>query len=104
MIPRIENRKYHYSGMDVCSVYASLNIYADDGTTILHSTGLVASYNMNQDDFVEEITRQLQSQVQEYLTKLLEVDARRQALFPGSVDFSTALDLIFDPIQVGIGG
>lgn len=104
MIPRIENRSYSYKGYNVASVSATLNIYAPDGTTLVASTGLTAEYNLSQEDFQVEVTRQLQVQIMEYLTKLTELDTLRSARFPTSVDFGDAVNQIFDPIQTAIGG
>jgi len=104
MIPKIENRSYSYRGFNVASVSATLNIYAPDGTTVVASTGITAEYNMTQEDFQAEITRQIQVQVMEYLAKLAEIDALRAARFPTSTDFADAVDQIFDPIQTAIGG
>lgn len=63
MKPRIENRSYSYQGDNVCSVSATLNIYADDGVTVIASAGLNASYNLAEIDFPGEINRQLGEQV-----------------------------------------
>jgi hypothetical protein len=104
MIPKIENRSYSYQGDNVCSVSATLNIYTAEGGDIVASTGLNATYNLSQPDFVDEITRQLNEQVVAYMTKLGELAAMREAIFPGSTDFKTAVDMIFDPIQTAIGG
>lgn len=104
MKPKIENRTYSYSGYNVCSITATLNIYADDGTTLIDSFGLSASYDITQDDFPAEIARQINAQVSEYLAKLAAIDARRAVLFPTSTDFASAIDQIFDPIQTVIGG
>ena len=104
MLPKIENRAYHYQGNNVCAVSATLNIYADDGVTIVASTGLHASYNISQPDYVAEITRQINQQVDDYLAKLAQLDAMRTAIFPDSTDFAAAVDMIFDPIQLAIGG
>ena len=104
MKPKIENRAYSYLGNNVCSISATLNIYGDDNTTIIASTGLYASYNIAQPDFLAEITRQINQQVNDYLNKLAELDAMRSALFPTSTNFTEAVDMIFDPIQTAIGG
>lgn len=103
MTPKIENRAYAYQGDNVCSVSATLNIYAPSGQ-IIASTGISASYNLTQEDFAAEITRQVQEQVSAYLIKLAEVDELRIARFPTSTDFASAVDQIFDPIQTAIGG
>lgn len=102
MTPKIENRSYSYQGNNVCSVAATLNIYA--GAVVIASTGLTASYNISQPDFIAEITRQLQVQVGDYLNKLAEVDALRQQILPTSTNFDEAVNQIFDPIQTAIGG
>lgn len=102
--PKIENRAYNYQGDDVCAVSATLNIYGPDGVSIVASTGLHASYNIAQPDYVAEITRQINQQVGDYLAKLAQLDAMRKAIFPDSADFSAAVDMIFDPIQAAIGG
>lgn len=102
MTPKIENRSYSYQGDNVCNVSATLNIY--NGDTVIASTGISASYNISQSDFAAEITRQLQVQIASYLGKLAELDAMRVARFPASTDFTHAVDLIFDPIQIAIGG
>lgn len=104
MLPKIENRTYQYQGNDICAILATLNIYADDGVTLVSSTGLFASYNIAQSDFVDEIRRQLSFQVQEYLNKLLDLDAKRLARVPDSTSFAHAVDLIINPIQTAIGG
>lgn len=104
MKPRIENRSYSYQGDNVCAVSATLNIYAADGTVVVASTGLSASYNLAQADFAAEIGRQINEQVAAYLGKLAELDALRAARFPTSTDFQSAVDQIFDPIQAAIGG
>lgn len=104
MIPRIESRSYSYLGDNACSISATLNVYAPDGTTVVASTGLNASYNLAEPDFSVEISRQITVQVMAYLTKLGELDALRAARFPTSTDFTTAVDQIFDPIQTAIGG
>lgn len=104
MIPKIENRSYSYLGDNACSVSATLNIYAPDGTTIVASTGLSASYNLTMPDFTAEITRQINVQIMAYLTKLNDLDTMRKALFPSSTDFTSAVNQIFDPIQTAIGG
>lgn len=104
MIPKIENRSYSYAGLDVCTISATLNIYTDDLTKVLDSFGISASYNMKQTDFVTEVTRQLNAQVNEYMTKLAELDAVRQQRFPTSTDFESAVNQVFDPIQMAIGG
>jgi hypothetical protein len=104
MTPRIESRSYSYQGYNVVSITATLNIYAVDGVTVIASTGLNASYNLMEPDFEAEVTRQINAQVSEYLAKLQELEARRQALFPDSADFTAAVNLIFDPIQTAIGG
>ena len=102
MIPKLENRSYSYIGDNVCSISATLNIYA--GAVVVASTGLSASYNLSQPDFVAEVTRQINAQVYSYLTKLGEVDTFRKAIFPNSIDFADAVNNIFDPIQTAIGG
>ena len=104
MKPRIENRNYSYQGDNVCAVSATLNIYGPDGAAIVASTGLNASYNISQPDYVAEITRQINQQVGDYLAKLAQLDAMRKAIFPDSADFAAAVDMIFDPIQAAIGG
>lgn len=102
MIPKLENRTYSYQGNNVCSVSATLNIYA--GETLIASSGVTASYNLNEADFHAEISRQLQDQISAYLLKLAELDALRAARFPTSTDFTSAVNQIFDPIQSAIGG
>lgn len=102
MTPRIENRTYSYQGDNICTVSATLNIYVTG--VVVATTALSASYNIAAEDFVAEVTRQLNAQVTAYLGKLMELDALRQTLFPTSVDFASAVDLIFDPIQAAIGG
>lgn len=82
---------------------ATLNIYGPDGVGIVASTGLTASYNIAQSDYVVEITRQLNQQVGDYLVKLAQLDAMRKTIFPESYDFAQAVDMIFDPIQTAIG-
>ena len=77
MIPKIENRAYHYQGDNVCAVSATLNIYGPDGVTIVASTGLNASYSIAQPDYVADITRQINQQVGDYLAKLAQLDAMR---------------------------
>lgn len=104
MIPKIENRSYSYQGDNVCGISATLNIYADDNSTVVASTGLAASYNLAQDDFTSEIARQINGQVTAYLAKLAELDALRAVRFPASTDFISAVDQIFDPIQTAIQG
>ena len=104
MTPKIENRSYNYIGDDVCAVSATLNIYGSDGVSIVASTGLHASYNIAQSDYVAEITRQLNQQVTDYLAKLTQLDSMRLIHFPESADFAQAVDMIFDPIQSAIGG
>ena len=104
MKPKIENRSCSYAGFDVCTVSATLNIYTDDLTKVLDSFGISASYNLKQEDFATEITRQLNAQINEYMAKLAEVDASRQQRFPTSTDFESAVNQIFDPIQTAIGG
>lgn len=102
MTPKIENRSYSYQGFNVCSVSATLNIYA--GESVIASTGLSASYNISEPDFPQEITRQLNEHVFSYLGKLAELEALRVARFPTSTDFESAVNQIFDPIQTAIGG
>ena len=104
MIPKIENRNYGYRGFNVVTVSATLNIYAADGTTLLDSFGIRAEYDITQSDFVAEISRQLNSQISEYMTKLQQLEARRLEVFPTSTDFRDAVDQIFNPIQTAIGG
>ena len=103
MTPKIENRAYSYQGDNVCAVSATLNIYGTDGAIVAY-TGLSASYNIAQPDYVAEITRQINQQVGDYLAKLAQLDSMRKAIFPDSVDFAAAVDMIFDPIQAAIGG
>jgi hypothetical protein len=102
MTPKIENRSYSYQGDNVCCISATLNIY--DLDVIIASTGVSASYNLSQPDFVAEITRQLQTQIISYLNKLGELDVMRANLMPASTSFAHAIDLIIDPIQTAIGG
>ena len=102
MTPKIENRSYGYQSDNVCSVSATLNIYAS--TDVVASTGLFASYNLSAPDFAAEITRQITTQIHSYMQKLGEVDAFRKEIFPNSVDFADAVNNIFDPIQTAIGG
>lgn len=104
MTPRIENRTYSYQGDNVCHVSATLNIYGPDGVTIVASTGISASYNIAQPDFLAEINRQLTEQVMAYLAKLQELEQMRMAILPASTSFADAVDMIFDPIQTAIGG
>lgn len=104
MLPRIEHRDYTYQGENVCSISAVLNIYKDDGVTVVASTGLLATADISQPDFHAEVNRQVNEQVAAYLTKLEELDTLRQQIFPASTDFQTAVDQIFDPIQSAIGG
>jgi len=104
IIPKIENRAYHYQGDNVCSVSATLNIYAPDGVSIVASTGINASYNIAQPDYLAEINRQLTEQVMTYLSKLQELEQMRLAILPESASFAEAVDMIFDPIQTAIGG
>lgn len=102
MIPKIENRTYAYQGHNLCTIAATLNIY--DGTKIVASTGLSAEYNIKQLDFATEITRQLTTRVTEFLGKLAEIEALRVVHFPTSINFDSAVNQIFDPIQTAIGG
>ena len=102
MTPKLENRTYSYQGNNVCTVSATLNIYV--GTVVIASTSVSASYNLAQPDFAAEITRQLQTQIADYLGKLAELDTLRVARFPTSIDFASAVNQIFDPIQIAIGG
>jgi len=103
MYPVIENRSYSYGGLDICNITATLNIYEDDTKAVLiDSCGLSASYNINQADFVTEITRQLTVTITEYMEKLAALDAQRLVLMPTSTSFSDAVDLILDPIETSI--
>lgn len=104
MTPKIENRSYSYQGFNVVTITAVLNIYSADGVTVIASTGLSASYNIQQPDFAAEVARQINTQVSEYLAKLQELEARRATLFPTSTDFTGAVNQILDPIQAAIGG
>lgn len=104
MTPKIENRSYNYQGDNVCNVSATLNIYGPDGVTIVVSTGISASYNIAEPDFLVEINRQLTEQVMAYLGKLQELEQMRLAILPASTSFADAVDMIFDPIQTAIGG
>lgn len=99
---KIENRKYAYLGMNVVALSAVLNVY--NGDDVVDSFGLSANYNITEVDFVQEITRQITVQVSEYMQKLMELDALRQARMPESTDFVDAVNRIFDPIQAAIGG
>lgn len=102
MDAKIEKRSYSYVGNNVCTVSATLNIYIDN--TIIANTNLSATYNLSQTDFMEEITRQITVQINAYLAKLIEVDNFRKAIFPNSVDFTDAVNQIFDPIEADLGG
>jgi len=86
MLPKIENRSYSYQGDNVCTVSATLNIYHTGTLALVASTGLSATYNISQLDFIAEITRQLNEQVVAYMTKLATLDALRQQLFPDHQD------------------
>lgn len=102
MTPKIENRSYSYAGNNICNISATLNIYA--GAVVVASYGISGSYDITAPDFAEEVTRQVNEQVTSYLVKLMEIEALRSARFPTSVDFASAVDQIFDPIQAAIGG
>ena len=104
MVVKIENRLYTYLGDDVCAISATMNVYADDRTTIIASTGLSAQYNITHDDYVAEITRQLLTQAQAYLVKMAYLDQQRQARVPDSTSFADAINRIIDPIQTALGG
>lgn len=104
MIPKIENRKYTYVGNDICNVSAILNVYKVEGGDVISSGALSASCNITSVNFVSEISNQLQGQAVDFLTKLNEIETFRKAIFPTSVDFDDAVDLIINPIQTAIGG
>lgn len=104
MIPKIENRKYTYVGNDICNVSATLNVYKVEGGDIISSGSLSANCNITNIAFVSEISNQLQGQAIDFLTKLNEIETLRKTIFPTSVDFDDAIDLIINPIQTAIGG
>ena len=102
MIPKIENRSYSYNGDNSCTVSATLNIYA--GAVVIASTGISATANIGLPEFNTEISKQLNTQIGAYLSKLNELETLRAARFPTSTDFVSAVNQIFDPIQIAIGG
>ena len=79
-----------------------MDIYKDDGTKV-DSTGLNATVNVTEPDFILNIQNQLREQRDAYINKLREIEALRTALIPDSVDFDDAVRIIFEPIKTEIG-
>jgi len=105
MIPKIEDRDYKYQGNNICSIFATLNIYADDNTTIVDSVKLQANFDISDvDNVVAFATEQLSSQVMDYMSKLVYIDNLRKQIFPTSIDFKDAINSILDPIQASLVG
>lgn len=47
MIVKIENPTYSYQGNSIVGVSATVTIYADDGTTVLHQKSISTRANMS---------------------------------------------------------
>ena len=103
MIFKIEGENYTYRGDNICSFSATMDIYKDDGITKVDSTGLNASANVTEPDFVASVQAQLREQRDAYINKLTEIEALRIAVIPESTDFEDAVKIIFAPIKTEIG-
>jgi len=97
----IVNRGYSYHGGNICGVSGTLNVMSDAGDVIA-TTDLYSSFDISQPGSVKELSSNLSGQVDTFISKLIELEGMRQGLFPTSTDFSSAVDLVFDPIVKAI--
>jgi hypothetical protein len=98
---KIESRQYRYLGDNMCMVYATLNVYTEEGR-IVATTKLTSSKDITATSFVSDIQTDISSKATEYLQKLIELDTYRLQHLPGSIDFADAINMILSPIEGGL--
>lgn len=102
MQSKIENRSYKYQGNNICSIYATLNIY-DDNTNIIDTVKLSANFDITLiDTLKEDINTQLSGQISDYMEKFTLINNVREQLFPDANTFMDVVNTIFDPIEKSI--
>ena len=99
MLKRLINPTYNYAGYDVVNLSATFQVLKDDGVSVIAETAVSASYNLGQADFIAEVERQILTQIQEYMTKLLYLDTLRAQVVPSSTDFDSAVQIIMADIE-----
>lgn len=87
------NPSYGYVRGGAATVSCTLNVLADDGITVLSSTGLSYVADLTRADFRELVTAELARQAQEYIDQLKVVAGMVYVGF-GTPDFSAAVDMI----------
>lgn len=90
---QLVNPSYGYVKGGAATVSCTLNVIADDGITVLATTGLSCAADLNQTNFSELIATELARQAQEYIDQF-KVVAGLVYTACGTTDFDTAVTAI----------
>lgn len=95
MIKQLTNPTYSYQAGAAATVSCTLNILADDGVTMLASTGLSYTADLTRPDFRALISGELARQAQAYIDQLKVVAGLVFNQF-GTPDFEQAVAMVLD--------
>jgi len=97
------NPTYGYVRGGAATVSCTLNVLADDGVTVLSTTGLSHTMDIGSADFRPVLTSELARQAQEYIDQLKVVAGMVYTHF-GTADFGIAVGMIMTDATAQIGG
>lgn len=103
MIKRLSNPTYSYISGGAVTVSCTLEVLADDGTTVIATTSLSYIADLNRPDFRQLVAAELARQANEYIDQLLVVAGLVAAQF-GTTDFDAAMVQLMADTTALIGG
>jgi hypothetical protein len=101
MIKKLSTPIYSYVKGGAATISCTLDILADDNATVLATTVLGYTANLDRVDFKELVISELTRQAQEYIDQLKVVAGLVYSQF-GTPDFTTAIGMILTETEARI--
>ena len=102
MLKRVVNPSYSYIPGGNITVSCTLEILADDGTTVIETKSVSSTANLEWPDWKEDMKGSFVAQFQDHIDTYKALAAQLLPLFPGATSFQHAAELFADEIDAEV--